>query len=450
MATKTGSRTTRVPQPVWPGDQKPAVMNVNAAKDPRLAGAGRRRPLLWFAAMLASWHAASVSAAAGDPAWRFVDPPEGGTFAHAPLRVLATVPTKPDDVVEKVTYRGRRQRYAQIRFGSPGSTRVTVVLDEVGPGESHLYVDANRNRRIEPTDRVAAAGDGRTWHLPLDVAIVDGETTHKARRALVVRRGVTGLTLSAAAAGYLAGTVSIDGRPCPARRVDGNLNGLLTDAQDRLWIDLDGDGNWDPAAEQFLHAPILTLGGRRYAVRSDALGERLALERLEGSATVRLALRRRTGAARVAAVTASLVGRDGSVVGLEGDRPETQVPPGEYRVHTLAITLDDPDGGAPWGFVFSDDGGRSDRGWQQVGRGATVEIDPLGSLEFRPGLGSHVVRPGADCTAEPRLYTAGGLLINTAYRGSPANVAREDGPTAEVRLVTADGHEISSARSGFA
>ena len=46
-------------------------------------------------------------------------------------------------------YRGdpARRRYAQIRFGSPGSIRVTVVLDEVGAGEVDLYVDADRNRQ---------------------------------------------------------------------------------------------------------------------------------------------------------------------------------------------------------------------------------------------------------------------------------------------------------------
>ena len=66
---------------------------------------------------------------------------------------------KPEDLIEKAAYRGdpARRRYAQVRFGSAGSIRVTVVLDEVGPGEADLYVDAERNRRIDDHDRVAAA-----------------------------------------------------------------------------------------------------------------------------------------------------------------------------------------------------------------------------------------------------------------------------------------------------
>ena len=35
--------------------------------------------------------------------------------------------------------------------------RVTIVLDELGRGVADLYVDADRNRRIEATDRVEGA-----------------------------------------------------------------------------------------------------------------------------------------------------------------------------------------------------------------------------------------------------------------------------------------------------
>jgi len=51
----------------------------------------------------------------------------------------------------------------------------------------------------------------------------------------------------------------------------------VTDAQDRLWIDLNRDGRWNPSAEQFLYAMILNLEGGRYVVRSDPLGSWLAL-----------------------------------------------------------------------------------------------------------------------------------------------------------------------------
>lgn len=83
-------------------------------------------------------------------------------------------------------YRGSRQRYAQIRYGSPSSVRITVVLDEVSSSEVDVYVDANRNRRIEPGDRLVPE-PGRTWRTPLSVAVVEGETTRLIPRAAIFR-----------------------------------------------------------------------------------------------------------------------------------------------------------------------------------------------------------------------------------------------------------------------
>ena len=125
---------------------------------------------------------------------------------------------KPEDLLVKVTFRGSRQRYAQLRYGSPSSVRVTIVLDEIGRGAADLYVDANRNRRIEAADRVN--GENRTWRLPLDLAIVEGETTRYERRACLFRLGATGITFSYAAAGYLGGQSRIR-RPLARRPAHG-------------------------------------------------------------------------------------------------------------------------------------------------------------------------------------------------------------------------------------
>ncbi len=111
-------------------------------------------------------------AGAAPAAWRYVVPPPGDAFESSPLRSIGLSREKPEDLIVKATFRGERQRYAQLRFGSPSSVRVAVVLDEIGRGAADLYVDANRNRRIEPNDCVE--GHNRTWRLPLDLAIVEG------------------------------------------------------------------------------------------------------------------------------------------------------------------------------------------------------------------------------------------------------------------------------------
>ncbi|HZW31240.1 MAG TPA: hypothetical protein VFF52_11065 [Isosphaeraceae bacterium] len=386
---------------------------------------------------------------AAPAAWRYVVPAPGDAFESPPLRALGLASEKPEDLVVKVAFRGSRQRYAQLRYGSPSSVRVTVVLDEIGPGAADLYVDANRNRRIEATDRVDGAN--RTWRLPLDLAIVEGETTGYERRACVFRLGATGITFSHAAAGYLEGQVEFAGRRHAVRRVDGDGNGLFTDRDDRLWIDLNDDGRWDPSSEQFLFASILAIGDARYAVRSDPYGRRLSVDPLEGSGTVRLALANRQGLPAAVELTATLIGRDGSAVGLTGEGAQATVPIGEYRLGTVTCAFEDAQGGPRWSFVFSDIGRRGAPRWYKVEPGGMATIDPIGTLEFRTGAeGMGLPRPGEDLKVQPQLFTGDGLLIVTCYRGRQANPAGDSGAGATIALTTTDGRTLAAAHSGFA
>src|SRR3954469_5522942 len=87
--------------------------------------------------------AVAAPATAAEPAaggWRYVVPEPGAAFDHPPPRALALSDAKPDDVREEVAYRGARRRYAQLRYGAGNSTRVTVVVDELGPRDVDLYV----------------------------------------------------------------------------------------------------------------------------------------------------------------------------------------------------------------------------------------------------------------------------------------------------------------------
>jgi hypothetical protein len=388
---------------------------------------------------------AAAPASASDN-WRFVCPMPGDPFEHPPLRALSLAASKPEDLVEKVAYRGKRRRYSQLRYGSTNSVRVTVVVDEVGPGDVDLYVDSDRNRRIEPRDKVEAGTgkDRRTWRLPLKLAMVRGEQTDFEPRAVVFRLGATGVTFSFAPRGYLEGAVSIGGRSHLSRRFDGDGNGLVTDPQDSLWIDLNGDGRFDPSNEQFLYAPILTLDGIRYSVRSDAMGQRLALTELEGTGSVRLSVKR----GKAIGLSATIVGRDGSVVSVAGE-DNVIVPIGEYRLGTVSVILKDPAGGESWSFVFSDSGLRGQPVWHAVPKDGRCEIDPIGMLDLRVGLNLEGASlPGAVLELQPRLFNGDGLLIVTANRGT--STSGEDGPIAAITLESATNPRLDSARSGFA
>jgi hypothetical protein len=299
----------------------------------------------------------------------------------------------------------------------------------------------------------------------MDVAMVDKDITRKVPRAVVFRLGASGRTLGYAAAGYLEGTVELVGtdgrtRRVAARRVDGDGNGQVSDPQDRLWIDADGDGRFDPAAEQFLFATVLNLDGVRYVLRSDELGSRLGVEPLVGVGTLRLSWKGRAGGrdgalagANAIELHATALGRDGSVYGLSGIEPAS-VPVGEYRLGTVTISMDDPGGGRRWSFIFSDNGAKGDPRWYKVEKDGTVAIDPIGTPLFEIDLRDPMdkrARPGDEIALQPLLYTGDGLLINVAYRGSPASPALQETLGARTSLREAGSEQVlATAHSGFA
>ena len=290
-------------------------------------------------------------------------PAPGDPFEHPPLRALPLSDAKPADLQEKVAYRGTRRQYGRVHFGSPSSLDVAVVLDHVTATEFDLYLDADRNRVIEAKERVASQAGA--WRATLDVMILDGAKKRPVPRAVIFQLSRLGRMLRFAACGYVEGKTSLDGRECVVRRTDGDGNGLLADPQDRIWIDLDRNGQWDSVEEQFLYAPILVLGGKRYAVHADPLGERLSLDEMQGTGSVKLALAPDL-ARRSSGVTATLVGRDGFVLSLQQSGGIAVIPVGEYRLSAVTIGVSAPDGGADVNYVFSDSNRRQTEIWRRV------------------------------------------------------------------------------------
>ena len=131
----------------------------------------------------------SVGAFADEPAWRYVAKVEADSPIRPVFRFATLSSNKPDDLREEVQYRGKEQRYAQIRYGSDDSRRVVVVVDEVSKDDFDVYVDANRNRVIEAKDKIAGAGKERT--APLDVEITSALQIVHEPRLVQWRLGVT-------------------------------------------------------------------------------------------------------------------------------------------------------------------------------------------------------------------------------------------------------------------
>jgi hypothetical protein len=391
-----------------------------------------------------------VSHGAGE--WRYVVPPEGEAF-HAPLESpLLLSDAVPEGLEVHVQAQGPGFAFAQIRYGDPGSPRVAIALDRPKEGGLVLYVDANNDRALEPEERLE--GHGPSWELSLSAWAEDGKQVERVPHRVSIRVGRTGLLLGYATLGYLEGEVEIGGKPRAARRVDADGNGFFTDARDRLWIDLDGDGRWSAFDEQFLYAPVLRLGDTRYALHSDRLGRALGVEKIEGVGHVRFRLPAADGTPRkdVLGLQATLIGKDGSSVGVRGHDEPVEAPIGEYRIGALALSLAAPGGAEPWTYVFSEPGGRETLAWHALARDGELVLDPIGKLDFRVEVKSDEPRPkpGDALSARIWLFSGDGLLINSCYRGTSDGAWRGTGPRAFCRLLGSSGAVLEQADSGFA
>jgi hypothetical protein len=394
---------------------------------------------------------AALDVTAAEPAWRYV----ADVAADVPIRPVFRFVTlsnkKPDDLGEEVRYRGRSQKYAQIRYGSDNSRRVVVVIDDVGHGDFDLYVDANRNRVIEAKDKIAGAGRERT--APLDVEITRGlEIVHE-RRLVRWRLGATRKTISLATLGYVEGIIPISGTRYTVRRVDGNANGSFADAADRLWIDLNRDKQWDPLAEQFPFSPVLTLNGQRCSIRGDAAGSRLAVEPLTGEGRIRLRLGDLAKDVSIVKLDVMLTGQDGSAFAMNALDTETVMPAGRYAVGSVAFSVQLAGGSQPTRFVFSRIGVDAGTRWYELKKDQVLTIDPVGKLRFALDIekSERVRKAGEEIRVQPQLFTADGLLVNSCTLGDADEVSRyANHKHCTVKLNDARKQVIDLRSSGFA
>ncbi len=403
------------------------------------------------ALLIAAGDPVSAGEAAKPTAWKYVAQPDGGPFARPVLTAVPLAEAKPEQMTERVAYRGSRRRYAQLRFGSEDSLRVIVVVDERDGGEFDLYLDRDRNRFIDKDDLVAGTGRMRT--APLKAHVPAGpESSRYLPRTVELRRGLTGASISVGTVGYVEGRAKLGGKTVTVRRVDGDANGLFSDAADRLWIDLDASGQWDAISEQFPYLPMLRLDAGRFAVRGDRTGERLVFEPIEGVGRVKLHLPTLAAGASAKQLEVMLFGEDGSAHTLRGDDKATELPMGRYSVGSVCLSLADGKKGEPWNFVFSRSGGERPERWHEVRREAELLLDPIGKFRFDLGLGDlGSVEPGSGLYLRLRLHTADDLLINSSSCGPFDRFAAEDRHNcARVQLLRPGGTVADSSESGFA
>jgi hypothetical protein len=380
----------------------------------------------------------SVKLLASESTWTYVVPSEGQQLGLPSWRILPKSDRCPTDITELVSYQGQRQSYFQIRYGQSDSARVAMVLDHGSNGKIAFYVDVNRNRKIEPGEHHVAK-DG-LWHIALPISLDSPD-----KRTVMCRFSQMLDTLSTTTEGYLQGKVAIGAQRIAARRVDADANGQFADLQDRIWLDLNKDGQWDALNEQFTVRPILTLPSGRYAVAADRVGQSLAFKKLEGTGLLALAPTVKDKATRIQSITISLIGEDGGAFALRGSGAEVSVPVGRYRVYSLVVVARSGDKGKAWEYVFNYEGGRPFR-WFDLKRDSRLAINPLDHLDLIVEGLAETCQPGQILPVKPVVFTSDGLRINACTVFPTA----KDATYAHIKLVDARGETVNTKKPGFA
>src|SRR5262249_49959015 len=152
--------------------------------------------------------------------------------------------------------------------------------------------------------------------------------------------------------GYTAGKLRLGGREYAAALTDGDADGCFDSAgEDRVWVDLNGDGGFDPLTEQFpLGTPVAT-GDGLYLIRPHPSGTEGRV-RARGGATGRLrpTVPLQPGAA-VRELEANLVSEFGELATVRAVGTAVELPAGKYRVEGLTLWVADA-AGRVWMFRF--------------------------------------------------------------------------------------------------
>lgn len=238
--------------------------------------------------------------------------------------------------------------YGQLPVGPGPETALAVVWIAKADGGPVLWLDADGNGRLTPDERHAVSG--KQIELAATLTMQKAPQLRQARRTLVFRRPALGTGLAYAVRGYAAGSLDFGGAKHAAILADGNADGCFNSVgHDRVWIDLNRDGRFDPLVEQFPLGKPITKDGQTYVVRSDALASSVvANHRRPGEGTLRLTL---AGGQKAGTFSADLVSDLGELVAVDRLDQPIPVSHGDYRIASLRLQLAAPDGQA-WNYTF--------------------------------------------------------------------------------------------------
>jgi hypothetical protein len=331
--------------------------------------------------------------------------------------------------------------YGLLHVGDAPEASLAIVWL---PEAQQVWLDADGDGRFAPREHHRLGSEA----LDVSAFVIlqrPGHEPRKVQRTVMLRRTGDG-GLRYAVRGYVSGTLHLGAQTCAVLLADGNADGCFdSPGADRIWIDLDRDGRFDPLTEQFPLGQPLSVDGKTYLFKPAVDGSDVQVrERPAETGTLRLTLL--DGSTRdVADFTAELVSDWGELVALRRLGQAESLPVGRYVVESLAFQLTDR-AGRKWQYRFG--GTRRFAIEISPGRETSIPLLQRLALSLTVDGGTKGVRPRQDIDVTPNLQTAGGLYLADC-RACARNSDVYTPTNADIRLLGPEAASLDHASSGF-
>lgn len=360
------------------------------------------------------------------PVWIFHDDLERDGRPMASFRTMELI-DKPVRALHPDDQPASGSKFGLLTLGYQQRTTVPLVWHQ---STGTLWLDSNGDGRFNPTERHSLA----TGSLSIKIIIDCG--SEKVERTLLVKRRGEGLAY--AVRGYQSGSVQLAGERYAALLLDGNADGCFDGVgQDRLWIDLNKDGRFDPLTEQFLLGKPLAHAGGLYLVRSNAGGTEVTVHpRPSETGIIRLKVGK-LDASQITKLSTRLVSEWGELIEVTQDNLAAKLPVGKYRLDHVALTVQDKDQ-RRWSYQFF-----STRTFEiKVEKGTDHFVDVVPDLKVTIDVEKSAL-PGERVEVRPNLVTSTGLYMTGCNRAG-------EEMRATLQLTNPGSEILDEATTGFA
>lgn len=307
-----------------------------------------------------------------------------------------------------------KAKYYWFRYGDASSWAVGIMFDPDEPEK--LRIDIDRDQSFSESEVFVSANEER-WQVSLS-AEYGVQQSKTSTQEIQISRNKSDGSLSVATAGVRKGKANFRGEFRDAIIEDRNANGLWFDAEDRLFVDFDGNGKISRMRERVPCYGIRNIRGELYAIAGSAAGESVSLRQVTETGTLIPTLTVVDDSATITSISAQLGSSTGIGVSVDAIDKPLEVPIGDWHVQSIKVEVKAGDG--VFQFAFARMGTKE---LVSISENEEKHLELLGALELSGGVSTQYENGKAYLTINPVLTTESDCYLVGSKTGKQSAVS---------------------------